>query len=122
MQTLERYLDAKRNLQPLTDEASLEKYYDIYDFSPEELHGAESTLVDSAVEDQTSLRSLRILFAKVYAARKSTLCCLLALPAYGGESDIVSWSAAIEDMQRLATTTGTCVQRLTNILNEHDSK
>jgi hypothetical protein len=106
----------------MTDAASLEKYYNIYDFSPEELHEAETTFIDTAVEDQTSLRSLRVLFAKVYAARKSTLCCLLALPADGRGSDIVRWGTAIEEMQRLATTTGTCVQKLTDILNEHDRK
>lgn len=119
---LEHYLNAKQRLRPLTDTTNLEKYYDIYDFSPEELQEAESALFDNNNEDRTSLRLLRILFAKVYTARKGTLCCLLALPADGEESDIKKWNAAIEVMENLATRTGTCIQKLTDILNEQDRK
>ncbi|KAL2369885.1 hypothetical protein RJ035_005398 [Blastomyces gilchristii] len=117
---LEKYLDAKRHLRSLTDTANLEKYYDIYDFSPEELEEPKSLSTDSPLEDKTSLRSLRHLFSRAYAARKGTLCCLLALPAEGGEADIAYWSTAIEEMQRLAVTNGACVQRLAAILNEQD--
>ncbi|OJD18902.1 hypothetical protein AJ78_01086 [Emergomyces pasteurianus Ep9510] len=117
---LERYLDTKRHLRLLTDTANLEKYYDIYDFSPEELEESKPLLADNAMEDKTSLRSLRHLFSRVYSARKGTLCCLLALPADGGEADIANWSTAIDEMQRLAVTNGACVQRLAAILNEQD--
>ncbi|QSS61559.1 proliferating cell nuclear antigen, vezatin domain [Histoplasma capsulatum] len=116
---LERYLEAKRHLQLLTDTANLEKYFDIYDFSLEELDEPKPS-ADNAMEDKTSLRSLRHLFSRAYAARKATLCCLLALPADGGEVDIGNWSTAIEEMQRLAATNGTCVQKLAAILNEQD--
>ncbi|KAK2740577.1 hypothetical protein FQN55_008786 [Onygenales sp. PD_40] len=117
---LARYLDTTRHLRPLTHIANLEKYYDIYDFSPEDLEESKSSSADNAIDDKTSLRSLRQLFSRVYAARKGTLCCLLSLPADGGEADIPGWTVAVEEMQRLATTTGVCMQRLTNILNEQD--
>nr|KMM70417.1 hypothetical protein CPAG_06729 [Coccidioides posadasii RMSCC 3488] len=42
-------------------------YYDIYDFSPEELDEAELCLTDSSPEEKASLRSLRILFTRLYA-------------------------------------------------------
>ncbi|PGH14221.1 proliferating cell nuclear antigen (pcna) [Helicocarpus griseus UAMH5409] len=118
---LERYLDTKRHLRQFTDTVNLEKYYDIYDISPVELEETRTSLADNAMEDKTSLRSLRHLFSRVYSARKATFCCLLALPADGGEDDITNWGAAVEEMQRLATTNGVCVQRLAAILNEQDN-
>ncbi|EEH38003.1 hypothetical protein PAAG_00924 [Paracoccidioides lutzii Pb01] len=117
---LERYLKTKRHLRLLADTANLEKYYDIYDFSPEELEETDALLADSAMEDRTSLRTLRNLFSKVYSVRKATLCCLLALPAEGGEADITNWSTAIEEMQRLVAADTVCVERLVAILNEQD--
>lgn len=118
---LEQYLEVKRILRPLTETINLEKYYDIYDFSLDELQDAASAL-DNLGDDKTSLRSLRLLFSKVHSARKGTLCCLLALPANGEESDITKWSVAIDQMQKLASTTATCIERITAILNEQDRK
>ena len=118
---LERYAQAQHSLQPLTDSENLEKYYDIYDISLEELAVAESGLTESA-GDEYSLRSLRNLFGHLYTVRKSFLCCLLALSADGGGSDITRWSTAIEEMRDLATVTGASMRKMANILNEEDSK
>lgn len=118
---LGRYVQAQRTLQPLTDSGHLEKYYDIYDISVEELIEAEAGLSEPE-EDQYSLRSLRNLFGRLHSVRKSVLCCLLALSADGGGSDIARWSTAIEEMRNLATVTGASMRRMTNILNEQDSK
>lgn len=117
---LGRYVQAQRTLQPLTDSGHLEKYYDIYDISVEELIEAEAGLSEPE-EDQYSLRSLRNLFGRLHSVRKSVLCCLLALSADGGGSDIARWSTAIEEMRNLATVTGASMRRMTNILNEQDN-
>ncbi|GMF68911.1 unnamed protein product [Aspergillus oryzae] len=101
---LKRYLQAQRSLQPVTDNDNLAKYYDIYDVSEEELAEAELALAERATEDQYSLRALRTLFGRLYIVRKSILCCLLALGADGGGSDIARWTIAIEQMQDLAET------------------
>ena len=122
IEILECYLDAKQKLRPFVEEATLVKYYDIYDFSPEDIQEAESTLAELNIDDKTSLRALRALFNKLYSVRKCTLCCLLALPADGVDEDITSWTVAVEEMRRLAATSGTCLQRLTGILNEQDRK
>ncbi|KAE8359428.1 Mysoin-binding motif of peroxisomes-domain-containing protein [Aspergillus caelatus] len=118
---LKRYIQAQRSLQPVTDNDNLAKYYDIYDVSEEELAEAESALAERAVEDQYSLRALRTLFGRLYIVRKSILCCLLALGADGGGSDIARWTIAIEQMQDLAEVTGRNTEKMTNILNEEDS-
>ncbi|KAI1917606.1 hypothetical protein LOZ52_000731 [Ophidiomyces ophidiicola] len=117
---LTQYIAAKRKLQCYVDSISLVKYYDIYDFSPGELEEAELVLADICTEEKTSLKSLRILFSQLYSVRKSMLCCLLALPADGTKVDTTRWNVAVEEMQRLSNTSGTCIQRLTNILNEQD--
>lgn len=119
---LKRYLQAQRSLQPVTDNDNLAKYYDIYDVSEEELAEAELALAERATEDQYSLRALRTLFGRLYIVRKSILCCLLALGADGGGSDIARWTIAIEQMQDLAEVTGKNTEKMTNILNEEDSE
>ncbi|KAH8422554.1 vezatin family protein [Aspergillus melleus] len=117
---LGRYIQAQRILQPLTDDANLAKYYDIYDITEEELIEAESTLNERATDDQYSLRFLRTLFGRLYIVRKSILCCLLALGADGGGSDIARWSTAVEQMRDLSEITGHNVRKMSNILNEDD--
>lgn len=117
---LKRYLQAQHVLQPLTDNDNLAKYHDIYDVSLEELTEAETALAERETEDQYSLRALRTLFGRLYNVRKSILCCLLALGADGGGSDIVRWSTAVEQMRDLTQVTGANTRKMTNILNEDD--
>ncbi|KAK2816760.1 hypothetical protein FQN49_008012, partial [Arthroderma sp. PD_2] len=117
---LDKYLYVKRRLRPLVVDANLEKYYDVYEISQAELQAAESTVVDQSVDDKTSLRSLRALFARLYIVRKSTLCCLLALPADGSEADIARWSTASEEMHSLAETSAEWIEKFRDILNEQD--
>lgn len=117
---LERYIQSQNTLRPLTDEANLAKYYDIYDLALEDLEAIESTLSQRSLDDQYSLRSLRESFGKLYTVRKSVLCCLLALSADGGGSDIARWSAAVEEMRQLAAVTGSSMTKMANILNEED--
>ncbi|KAJ5503566.1 hypothetical protein N7463_006440 [Penicillium fimorum] len=117
---LERYIQSQNTLRPLTDEGDLAKYYDIYDIGLEELEAIETSLSQRTNEDQYSLRSLRDLFGKLYSVRKSVLCCLLALSADGGGSDIARWSSAVEEMRELAAVTGNSMLKMTTILNEED--
>ncbi|KAF3480694.1 uncharacterized protein GIQ15_06041 [Arthroderma uncinatum] len=117
---LEKYLYVKRRLRPLVDDTNLEKYYDIYEISQVELQAAESTVLDQSVDDKTSLRSLRSLFARLYIIRKSTLCYLLALTADGSEADIARWSTASEEMHSLTEASAEWIEKLRDILNEQD--
>nr|XP_001388823.2 proliferating cell nuclear antigen [Aspergillus niger CBS 513.88] len=114
------YIRAQHTLRPLTDATNLAKYYDIYDISEEELMEAEAAFDERATEDQYSLRALRTLFGRLYIVRKSILCCLLALGADGGGSDIARWTTAVEQMRDLAHVTGENIHKMTNILNEDD--
>lgn len=117
---LGRYIRAQHILQPLTNHADLAKYYDIYDIAEADLAEVESAFAQRATEDQYSLRALRTLFGRLYIVRKSVLCCLLALGADGGGSDISRWSVALEQMRDMAFVTGENTQKMTSILNEED--
>ncbi|KAJ5477528.1 hypothetical protein N7539_007672 [Penicillium diatomitis] len=117
---LSRYIQSQNVLRPLTNETNLAKYYDIYDLALEDLAVIESTISQESLDDPCSLRSLRDSFGKLYTVRKSVLCCLLALSADGGGSDIARWSSAVEEMRELATVTGSSMTKMTNILNEED--
>lgn len=119
---LERYIRSQNILRPLTDQGNLAKYYDIYDIGLEDLETIEATLSHRTTDDQYSLRALRTLFGKLYAVRKSVLCCLLALGADGEGSDIARWSTAVEEMRELAQVTGASLLKMTTILNEEDRK
>ncbi|KAI5297669.1 hypothetical protein KEM56_004636, partial [Ascosphaera pollenicola] len=116
---LERYLEAKQKLTPLSNHADLDKYHDIYDFSTHELHDAESALA-AEDEDKTSLKSLRLLFARLYSARKGLLCCLLAIPAKGREQDIPVWGLATDELQALTATTTSSLVTLSDFLNDQN--
>lgn len=117
---LERFIQSQRALKPLTVASNLEKYYDIYDISLEELVEAETGLTERLGEDQYSLRALRTLFGRLYTVRKSVLCCLLALSADGGASDIARWNTAVEEMREIASVTEVNTGKMTSILNEED--
>ncbi|CAG8948545.1 unnamed protein product [Penicillium salamii] len=119
---LERYIQSQNTLRPLTEEGNLAKYYDIYDIGLEELEVIELSVSQRTHEDQYSLRYLRDLFGKLYSIRKSVLCCLLALSADGGGSDITRWSSAVEEMRELAAVTGASMSKMTAILSEEDSE
>lgn len=119
---LEQYIAVKTKFLTHTDPSNLAKYYDMYDFSPEELEEAESSLVDFSPADEISLRSLSLLYHRLYAVRKSMLCCLLAFPVDGTQVDATRWGLAVEEMQRIATSSGGWIQRLTSILQEQDRK
>ncbi|CRG90360.1 hypothetical protein PISL3812_07404 [Talaromyces islandicus] len=117
---LDRYIQAQHSIGLLTDSSNLEKYYDIYEVSTEELREARSARSENPVDDQYSLRFLRTLVGRLYTVRKSILCCLLALKAEGSSADIVTWTSAVEEVRDLATVTGDATRRITDILNEQD--
>ncbi|KAI5294752.1 hypothetical protein KEM52_003283 [Ascosphaera acerosa] len=116
-QLLDQYLDFTEKLTPLCTRMDLEKYHDIYDFSPQVLHEAESVMAVEG-DDLTSIRALKGLSARLYAARKGLLCCLLALPATGTAQDIPIWSLAADELQILAEGTSSCLTTMTDLLEE----
>ena len=117
-----RYHQAFKALKPFTQELDLEKYYDIYDVSDMDISEALTELSDNEFEDVDSLRVLKTIAARFFIVRKILLCSLLALDASGEKSDIIRWTAAVDEIQGLNLVTEDAEDRLRGILNEEQSK
>jgi len=100
----------------------LDKYYDIYDISDIDFAEAMSGYREEEFDDNESLRVLKILAARFYMSRKILLCCLMALDAQGGKSDLMRWNIASEEMRAVTSITGQAEDRLHRILSEEESR
>jgi len=83
---------------------------------------ALTELSDNEFEDVDSLRVLKTIAARFFIIRKILLCSLLALDASGEKSDIIRWTAAVDEIQGLNLVTEDAEDRLRGILNEEESK
>jgi len=83
---------------------------------------ALTELSDNEFEDVDSLRVLKTIAARFFIIRKILLCSLLALDASGEKSDIIRWTAAVDEIQGLNLVTEDAEDRLRGILNEEQSK
>lgn len=109
-------------LRPLAEQLDLEKYYDIYDVSDQDMQEAALGYSDTEFEDLDSLRVLKILAARFHTVRKIFLCCLLALDADGGKPDFPRWSAALDEIRGLGLVTAHTDQKMRRILGEEESE
>jgi hypothetical protein len=100
----------------------LEKYYDIYDISDVDFTEAMLGYSEEEFDDNESVRVLKILAARFYMSRKILLCCLMALDAQGGKSDLIRWNMASEEMRAVTLVTSEAEDRLHHILSEEESR
>lgn len=115
-----RYNQAYAAIKPFTEEMDLEKYYDIYDISETDFSEAMLGYSDVELEDNESVRILKILAARFYTSRKIVLCCLMALDAHGGKADFERWGTASEEILAITTITEKAEERLHRILSEEE--
>jgi len=116
-----QYSQACTVLKPLTEQIDLEKYYDIYDISEIDVSEAMLGYTEGEFEDPESLRVLKILAARFHITRKIFLCCLMALDATGGKTDVPRWKVAVDEIQSLTVVTNDAEERLHNILSEEEN-
>jgi len=116
------YLRACNVLRSLVEELDLEKYFEIYEISQSDLHDIALEEVGAKSEDLENLKSLKRLLYRLHTIRKIFVCSLLALDADGGKPDFARWGIAVDGMQRLASITVGCTEKLNNILGEEERK
>ena len=116
------YLDACKVLRLLTDEHDLERYFEIYEISPSDLRDMEISENEAGSEDAETLKSLKASLYRLHTVRRIFLCSLLALDADGGKPDFTRWAIAVQEMQRLASITAECTEKLNRILSEEERK
>lgn len=115
-------MEACKVLRLLTEEHDLEKYFEIYEISPSDLHDSEIGEIEAGSEDGETLKSLKASLYRLHTIRRILLCSLLALDADGGKPDFARWGIAVQEMQRLASTTAESTEKLNRILSEEERK
>lgn len=102
------------------DEDDLEKYLDVYEINNPDLQEASQGYTESEFEDAETLKALRTLQYRLSTLRRVYLCSLLALEADGGKPDFSRWSAAVDSMSALATSTANMSEKINRILSEEE--
>lgn len=119
---LRPYVDACKVVRLLVEEHDLEKYFEIYEISPSDLRDIENGEIETGSEDAETLKSLKASLYRLHTIRRIFLCSLLALDADGGKPDFTRWGIVVHEMQRLASITAECTEKLDRILSEEERK
>ncbi|KAF2088359.1 hypothetical protein K490DRAFT_56355 [Saccharata proteae CBS 121410] len=77
------YAEAVETLRALVDEDDLDRYFDVYDITPQDAQEAALGYTEGEFEDAETLKSLRIWQFRLVTLRRAYLCSLLAVEADG---------------------------------------
>ncbi|KAL2357714.1 Mysoin-binding motif of peroxisomes-domain-containing protein [Cryomyces antarcticus] len=114
------FAEACSALHVLLDEDDIEKYFDIYDISNQDLREAALGCPEIEDDDVDSLKVLRVLQYRLSTLRRVVMCSLLALEADGGKPDFHRWRMAVEIMNQLSTVMVMSSEKLGSVLNEEE--
>lgn len=107
-------------LRHLINEDDLEKYLDVYEIGPQDVQEAMTGFQSDEFDDTESLKALRMWQYRFSVLRKVFLCSLLSLEADGGRPDFSRWKTAVSHMERVATVSGECAEKINLILQEEE--
>jgi hypothetical protein len=114
------HMRALESLQEITEEADLEKYYDIYDIQTLELEESLAGIVIEEADDMESLKVLKTLLHRLHTIRRVFLCCLLALDAKGGSQDFANWKVAVDHLRIIGNQMGDMSNELRRVMEEEE--
>jgi hypothetical protein len=118
--TIPAYERISTAVKALAEPLDLERYYDMYDIGNLDISDAAQGFTEADFEDAESLRSLKIIAARLYNIRKIFLCALLALEARGDGTDFLRWTTAMEGLRALNDVTKENFERLRVVLSEQE--
>lgn len=118
---LAAYNQAASAVRGFSEQTELERYYDMYDISDLDMSDALKGFSKAEFDDDESLRTLKMLAARLYTARKMLLCALLALNASGEGADLLRWSTAAEALQSANAATKAACDTVQAILRDEES-
>ncbi|KAE9974813.1 hypothetical protein EG328_003599 [Venturia inaequalis] len=110
------FLQACETLRQYILQDDLEKYLEVYDIVYQDIQEAQLSFSTDEFEDNDSLKTLRILQARLGTLRQVLLCSLLSLEAEGGPADFARWRAAVDAMDSLARLTGEHAEKINQLL------
>ena len=118
------YYQAYRSLKPFAVELDMEKYYDIYEISRNDMEDAEALANQeiSEIGSVCTLRDLKIGLHNLHIVRKLFLCTLLALNADGSNTDFHRWSSATETMTAVISITTKMTTSIDEIMGEEEGE
>lgn len=116
------YIQVSTVVKGFAEQTDLDKYLDIYELSDFDISDANQGFGEDEFEDAESLRTLKIVGSRFHTARKVFLCSLLALDASGDTNDLLKWTAAVEALRNLNTSTKTAFTKLRDILSDEECK
>ncbi|KAF2161889.1 hypothetical protein M409DRAFT_58670 [Zasmidium cellare ATCC 36951] len=112
-------IEACTTLRALIDDDDLEKFFEVYDISPQDAKEAAGAEALSAIEDDMeSLGALRVLSYRSGVLRRVTLCSLMALEADGGKPDMDRWEIATKTMRSLNQVISASAERVRKLLTD----
>jgi hypothetical protein len=115
------FLDACSDLRDLISEDDLDKYLDVYEITYQDIQEAYIGFSTSEFKDGESLKTLRILQARLNILRRVALCALLSMEADGGRPDFTRWKTTVDTMDRLAAVSGDWAERMNKLLDEEQT-
>ncbi|TLD25803.1 hypothetical protein E2P81_ATG09460 [Venturia nashicola] len=110
------FLQACETLRQYIPQDDLEKYLEIYDITYQDIQEAQLSFSTDEFEDNDSLKTLRILQARLGTLRQVLLCSLLSMEAEGGPADFARWRVAVDSMDSLARLTGEHAEKINQLL------
>jgi hypothetical protein len=119
---LQTYNQVSNAVKGFSEQTDLEKYYDIYDISDFDISDALQGSGGFQLEEAELLRTLKILAARFHTTRKMFLCALLALDASEDNSDLLRWTAVVDALRDLKTSTESAYTGVQAVLDEEECK
>jgi hypothetical protein len=115
------FLQACETLREYIPQDDLEKYLEVYDITYQDIQEAQLSFSVDEFDDNDSLKTLRILQARLGTLRQVLLCSLLSLEAEGGPSDFARWRVAVDAMDTLSSLTGNHAENINQLLAEEET-
>jgi hypothetical protein len=115
------HIEAYKALQPLSNEANLERYFDMYEITRSDLEDIQEPVSDKLDQtaDMESLRMLKVDLHRLFLSRKMFLCGILALDA-DMRSTTLDLSLVTEIMEDISNKTAVAAKSLDDILGEEE--
>ncbi len=109
-------------LRSLIDTDDLDRYFEIYDISPQDAKEAAGPDALSVLDDDgESLKSLRVLSYRAGVLRRVMLSSLMAIEADGGKPDFIRWRVASDAISKESTVVGQYAEKLQQCLSEMET-
>lgn len=109
-------------LRTLIDEDDLDRYFDVYDISPQDAQDASGPEALSVLEDDPeSLKSLRVLGYRASVLRRVTVAALMSLGADGSKPDFARWRVATELLFSISNSLAGSADKLQSVMAEMET-